>query len=100
MRSKNQKEAIVPIVYVVIFIKKRLFCKAFLNKNRKNQKPKINKPINAICPISTPILKNNKADITLFSGKPMSIKTAAKPKPCNKPKTEETKNGYLYVNDE
>ena len=37
------------------------------------------------CPISMPILKNNKdKSISLFS-MPISDKAPAKPKPCNKP---------------
>ncbi len=50
--------------------------------------------INNTCPISTPTLKNNRAETKLSSGKPISVRTAEKPKPCNKPKMEDIKKGY------
>lgn len=48
------------------------------------------------CPNSTPILKASKDGTKSFLGNPYSLKTTAKPKPCNNPKPN-TMNGRHLV---
>ena len=53
----------------------------------------------ANCPNSTPILNANNIEIKLSFGNPYCVRRAAKPSPCNKPKTNIVIDLY-FVSDE